>query len=144
MVESDRAASVNVATVLTLSVVVVATSVFGTFYLDGASETQSGPTVDLRERVTTDRIGLVHNGGDPVATADLRVTVRVNGTEQPDVTWASGAVNGDGDGLFESGERRSRALDERVYTEESVVEIVVAETRSNRVIVHAYTDPTPS
>jgi PKD repeat protein len=101
---NTRAQSESIGAILLVGVVVISVATVGAFALSSIDSDQRDFEATIE--VTTDSISIVHAGGDPVAFSDLVIVVRVDGSTttriQPD---ASELEVGDGDDIFEPGER---------------------------------------
>lgn len=104
---SGRAQSEVIGSLLFTGVVILLVSLVGLVVLSGA-DTTSEPAVDLEIAVENATVRLTHAGGEDLPASDVRVVLGAdddgsegleNFTEAPD--------DGDGDGLFEGGERRA-------------------------------------
>lgn len=106
----DRGQSEILGEVLLVGVVVLVLSVAGAFVLGDVAEPRDEAYADVEATVEGGSLALVHRGGETLPTSDLRVRVAVNDTPATGVTWTNGTVEGDGDALFELGERWTHPL----------------------------------
>lgn len=121
---SSRALSSVLGVALMTLVAVLAAATVGATAL-GVAPTGQDPTrvaFDLQADAGADRLTLVHRAGDPVAVADLRVRVRIDGrplAHQPPVPFfaatgfesgPTGPFNTATDGDWAAGERASLRL----------------------------------
>lgn len=103
---NDRGQSEVVGEILAIGMVVIVVTTAGAYLLSDAASPDEETLAQVTLDVSEERIELAHAGGESVATADLELTVAVNGTRQPGITWASGTVaDSDGDARFDPGER---------------------------------------
>ena len=105
-----RAQSEIIGEILLVGVVVLVLSVAGAFVLGEVVDQRDVAYADVEATVEDGSLALSHRGGEPIPASDLRVRVTVNGTPATGVTWANGTVAGDGDTLFEIGERWTHPL----------------------------------
>lgn len=92
-------------TILTGIVVIVALSVGAVVVAESTGE-DAGPTTDLLLEVSAENVTISHNGGDSVALANLRVTIKQGNTRSaftPDVANTTGP-----DDRLDPGERIRR------------------------------------
>jgi hypothetical protein len=106
----DRGQTEILGELLLVGVVVLVISVAGAVVLGDVAEPRDRAYADVEATVEGGSLALVHRGGEPLPTGDLRVRVAVNGTPGTGVTWANGTVAGDGDDLFELGERWTHSV----------------------------------
>jgi flagellin-like protein len=105
-VTTDRAQSELIGTTMLVAIVVVAVVVPGAAltarYVESA--TADDPRMEWQVEVTDQDVLLSHGGGTGVAADDLTVVLRQSGSESR-YAIADSTVIGDGDALFEPGER---------------------------------------
>jgi len=133
----DRAQSEVVGATLLLGIVVIVVGVAGAYGLSAATSWTDTPRADVDDEVRTDGIALTHQGGDALASDDLRLIVRVDGSETS-LSWADGTLTG-GDTWFDPGDEWRVS---REYAPDSVVAITLVHEPSNRVVVDVETNPT--
>lgn len=100
----SRAQSTVLGTILLVAVVVLGLTVAGLFSVASITDAADSPVVDLSATLTPTELGLVHEGGDGMATAVLAVHVR-NDDADASYSFADGTLAGDSDDRFEPGER---------------------------------------
>lgn len=132
----DRAQSEVVGAALLLGLVVVIVVIAGVAALDAATATADTPRANVAGEVQTDGITLNHRGGEPLPGADLRVSVRVNGSETG-VDWTDGTLTG-GDDTFDAGERWTVS---QSYHPDSAVAVRLIHAPSNTVLFRTETTP---
>jgi len=132
----DRAQSESVAAVLLVGVVVISVGIVGLYAVEEFASTTDGPRTDVAVDVRTDALVVTHRGGASIPSADLRLIVRVNGSDAG-LAWGDGSLDG-GDDVFDPGEswRVSRS-----DTPDSVVVVRLVHTPSNTVLVRTETNP---
>ncbi|WP_049980048.1 type IV pilin N-terminal domain-containing protein [Halolamina rubra] len=99
-----RAQSETVGVILLTAVVVLTVGTVGAVVFTEVNTAET-TRADLAVSVADDGVAVTHNGGEPIAFADLEVVVRSG-----DETWRppmneSGVVRGDGDDRFQPSER---------------------------------------
>jgi len=100
--DTTRAQSEVTGVALLTGVVAIVALVVGGFIIADVGSDDSGPTTDLLVDADSTDLTFTHNGGDPVALADLRVTVyRDSGTVRRTPT----ATVGGGDDTLDPGEQ---------------------------------------
>lgn len=102
-VVENRAQSESVGVILLVGIVVISVATVGAFALSDIDSDERN--FDATVEVTTDRITIVHGGGDPVPLSDLLLVLRIDGTTTRTKPNDSELVGGDSDELFEPGER---------------------------------------
>lgn len=129
---TTRGQSETVGAILLVAVVTLSVATFGTFYLGDIGEGSEAPSVDASAEVTTDEVVIYHEAGEAVEESALRVTLRVDGTEWTNVTWASGTVTGTDDGRFAEGE--SWTWDDGTFAEGDRVEVFLADSSTETLL----------
>jgi len=137
--DSNRGQSEVVSEVLAVAMVVIIVTVAGTYLMQGVTTTDRETRAQVILSVTDDRIELAHASGDAVPADALDVVVRVNGTDRPGITWASGTVDGDGDATFDPGERWIR--DGLSVTPDATVRVLLVDTRTGTVLLDRTATP---
>lgn len=131
---TTRAQSESVGVILLTAIIVLVVGTAGAVVFAGVDTTET-VRADLAITVADDGVAVTHDGGQPVAFADLQVVVRHGGEAWRPPMNESGVVRGNGDEQFEPGERwvASRELDPDTVTTVQVVEresdTVLAEVR---------------
>lgn len=87
----------------------VATTVGGALLLSIGGDEHLASTADAE--VTADALVITHTGGESVRTSEL-VVLANNGTDSITLELDSAAIEGDGDELFDPGERWVRSWDD--------------------------------
>lgn len=132
--DGDRGQSEVVGTVVLTGVIVAGLTVFGVLALGTFADATASnePRLALEPGVNATALTLVHGGGSPVRTDRLEVVLRGDGEE---VSYAvdESTVEGNGNGLFEPGERSTRAHG----LESGPVTVVVVDRGANRVVLNA-------
>lgn len=100
----SRGQSTVVGTILLVAVVVLGVTLFGFFSLASVTDAADGPVVDVAATLTSTGLTLTHGGGDSLPAQELVVIVR-NDSTSVSLPFEAEALGGDGDGLFEPGER---------------------------------------
>ncbi|RMB18051.1 type IV pilin N-terminal domain-containing protein [Haloplanus aerogenes] len=137
--DSDRGQSEVVSEVLAVALVVIIVTVTGTYLLQDVTTPDEETRAQMTLSVTDDRIELTHAGGEAVPEDALNVVVRVNGTEQPGITWESGSVDGDGDATFDPGERWIRVG--LSLSGDARVRVLLADTHTGTVLLDRTVTP---
>jgi hypothetical protein len=132
----DRAQSETVGAILLLGVVVLSVGVVGAYALEAAIVPSDAPRANVAGDVRTDALVLTHQGGDALPGGDLRLRVRVNGSETG-VAWADGTLTG-GDDRFDPGEEWRVT---RAYAPGAVVSVRLVHVPSNAVVFRTETSP---
>lgn len=126
-----RAQSETVGVILLTAIVVLTVGTAGAVVLAGVDTTET-VRADLAVTVADDGVAVTHDGGQPVAFADLQVVVRNgDGTWRPPMN-ESGVIRGDDDGEFEPGERWAATRD---LNGDAVTTVQVVERESDTVLV---------
>jgi len=133
----DRAQSEVVGSVLVIGLVVVVVGIAGAAALGPVTSGTDGVRAEITGGVGTDELTLAHQGGDSLPGEDLRLIVRVNGSETS-LDWADGTLSG-GDDVFDSGE--GWRVDRDVHAD-SVVAVTLIHEPSNTVLFSAERNPT--
>jgi len=139
----DRAQSEVVGEVLLVGIVVVAVSAIGaTIVLQSATpEERTLADVEVTAVENATRVAVVHQGGDAIAGAQLRVRVSVDGSERTTSLNAT-ASTGDADGQFEPGDRWVVDLAGPDLTADSAVRVRVVDDATGSVVADATVEPT--
>jgi hypothetical protein len=133
----DRAQSETVGAVLLVGLVTITAGVAGTYAMGAVTTTTDDPRADITGTIRTDGITLSHQGGARLPGEELRLVVRVNGSETPR-SWSDGTLSG-GDGVFDPGEGWSVGGS---YDAESVVAVRLIHHPSDTVVFRAERTPT--
>jgi PKD repeat protein len=107
-------------------------SAFGVVYFDTLTDRPDAPEVKVDGRVTETGVTLWHEAGDGLDESDLSVTLRVDGTEWTNVTWANGTVAGVDDGRFTEGE--TWTWDDGNFSTDDRVEVSLVHESSGTVV----------
>lgn len=141
-----RAQSETIGVVLLLFVVVISVGTAGTFYLGSFDEggrsadssVPSAPATEVRGTVTTDAVTLTHNGGRALRMSELDVIVESDGTRHR-FAFADGSIDGDGDDVFEPGERWRK--DGYAFDGDAVVGVLLVDQQSQSVVYEGERNP---
>ena len=133
-----RAQAEAVGSILVIGVVVVTVGIAGATVLDAATSTTETPRAEVSGAVTADSIQLTHRGGASLPGSELRLLVRVNGTETT-VSWANGTLSGSDD-AFDSGERWTVP---RSHSPAATVEVTLYHRPSNALLFETTANPRP-
>jgi hypothetical protein len=133
----DRAQSELSGAALLLGIVVITVGIAGAYGVDAVTSSSDTPQVAVDGEIRTDRMTLIHQGGESVPGDDLRLRVRVNGSETS-LAWADGTLTG-GDARFDPGDawRVSRS-----YDPDSVVVVRLIHRPSNGILFRTERNPT--
>ncbi|GAB3328208.1 type IV pilin [Haloplanus salinarum] len=132
----NRAQSEAVGSILVIGLVVVVVGVAGTAALGPITSGTDGVRAEITGGVDTDGITLSHQGGDSISGDELRLIVRVNGSETG-LDWADGTLSG-GDDAFDPGEGWRVSRD---YHADSVVAVTLIHDPSNAVLFDTERNP---
>ena len=133
----DRAQSEVVGSVLIIGLVVISVSVAGAAALGTVVPAIDEPRADIASEVRTDGLALSHRGGDALASDELRLIVRVNGSETS-LFWTNGTLSG-GDDEFDPGESWTVS---RSYDPDASVTVRIAHAPTNTIILRLEANPT--
>lgn len=133
-----RAQAEAVGSILVIGVVVVTVGIAGATVLNAATSTTETPRAEVSGAVTADSIQLTHRGGASLPGSELRLLVRVNGTETT-VSWANGTLSGSDD-AFDSGERWTVP---RSHSPAATVEVTLYHRPSNALLFETTANPRP-
>jgi len=97
----DRAQVESIGAILLVGVVVISIGVGGVYAMGTFTQSTDAPEAAITGEVSTDNITLSHQGGDSLPGDDLRLIVRLNGTETVK-GWSDGTLSGDD--TFDPGE----------------------------------------
>lgn len=138
-----RGQSEVVGVLLLTAVVVLAVGTAGAFYLTSIGDDHEKTRLTVRGDVTGQNVTLVHAGGETVATANLRVRVRVNDSARA-VGWADGATDLDTPGEFGPGDRWTvnvSRVDGAPLSSASVVDVGLYDTETGTRLYVAQLSP---
>ncbi|MFB6201279.1 MAG: type IV pilin [Halorhabdus sp.] len=134
---TDRAQSEVTGTVLLLAVVVIIVVIAGVFILS-TIDTQDEPVANLEVTIDDSNVTLSHHGGRTLATDEVTVILR-SGTETRQALTTFVEQQGNGDDVFEPGERLTR-----VHNATDSVRVLVVHDPSNTILSdREYDVPTP-
>ncbi|EJN59335.1 type IV pilin [Halogranum rubrum] len=139
-----RAQSETIGVILLVALVVVSLSTFSVFYL-GSIDGNTGPTVDVDSRVTTEQLTLTHNGGETLVSDELRLVVRVDGDETG-IDWPDDASVGP---KFGPGEQWSVAVSDvrdskTPFNRTDTVDVSLVHDPSGTTVFRQTVNPHPS
>ena len=100
----ERAQSEVLGTILLVAIVVLVVSTVGVIVVSDLSNQEQQVSALIDGEVTTETVEFQHGGGDPIPAGELLVVVR-NGSSEQQIAFAPEDIRGDGDDLFEPGER---------------------------------------
>ena len=133
----DRAQSELAGAALLLGIVVITVGVAGAYGLNAVVSSADTPQATVDGEVRTDSITLTHQGGQSIPGDDLRLQVRVNGSETT-LDWTDGTLTG-GDARFDPGDAWRVSRD---YDPDTVVVVRLVHRPSNHVLFGTETNPT--
>lgn len=125
---TDRAQSESIGVILLVAVVIISISAGGVYALGTVTQSTDAPNAAVTGEIGTDGIALSHQGGDSLPSDDLRLIVRVNGSET-EVAWADGTLSGSDD-TFGPGEEWNVS---QSYDPGSLVAVILVDKPSNSV-----------
>ena len=133
----NRAQSELAGAALLLGIVVITVGIAGAYGLTTVGSSADTPRATVDGEVGMDSLTLTHQGGQSIPGDDLRLRVRVNGSETS-LVWADGTLTG-GDARFDPGDawRVSRS-----YDPDSVVVVRLIHRPSNGILFRTERNPT--
>lgn len=137
MLSSTRGQSETVGALLLVGIVTLSMSVYAVIYFDSITAGPDAPEVKVDGHTTGSGITLWHEAGQAVEESDLAVTVRVDGAEWTNVTWANGTVEGTADGRFSEGE--TWTWDDGTFAEGATVEVLLVHETTESVLYRSET-----
>ncbi|WP_338738193.1 type IV pilin [Haloplanus salilacus] len=132
----DRAQSEAVGSILVIGLVVVVVGIAGAAALGPLTSGTDTVRAEITGDIGTGGIDISHQGGDALPSADLRLIVRVNGSETG-LDWADGTLSG-GDDAFDPGEGWRVSRD---YHADSVVAVTLIHEPSNTILFDTERSP---
>jgi hypothetical protein len=133
----DRAQSELVGAILVLGLVVVSVGVAGAYAMGTVTQSTDTPDTVITGQIGTDGITLSHQGGDSLPSDELRLVVRVNGSETG-LAWSDGTLSG-GDDVFDPGEGWTAS---ESYDPGSLVTVRLVDEPTNTVLFRTETTVT--
>jgi flagellin-like protein len=136
-VRDEKGVSPVIGVILMVAITVILAAVIASFVFQmGGQAPKNPPNSQLVAEVTTDNtITLTHMGGEPIPFADLKATVVVGSNS--DVGLSVSESVGDGDNIFEAGEKATISASSATFSKNSgtKVELTVIHTPTNKPIL---------